>query len=369
MRYALSVLTLSASLFLSLAVEAQSQGTFRYPKVYGPTGSLYGPTQAHYQYQRQYGRPWHGYGGLTANVGRGYSPQYSSHGHGHRHYSYSTYGNGYSSYGGYGYGRFAGNSGYFDRRPVYSYIPMAPIVLQGHPQFIGPSPFNNSVLHNAQIENEKRWGKQLIIEPQPKTVERKIKESTPAAQLKSLRAQSQGDEWFRKGNYLQAYARYKVAVTEADDRAVAHFRLAYCLVAMGRYDRAVAEMKRGLRIDPTWPVTGESLLLVFGADNLLAKTSTVSRVTAWVREDIRDPDRLFLIGVLMHFDDDDRAGKFFETAIRLTGGGNHLVAFLKQPPTAEGPQQPVPQVQPVPPKPAIVPKKPEGPLLPPVPSP
>ena len=28
-----------------------------YPRVYGPTGRLYGPTQAEYQYQRQYGRP------------------------------------------------------------------------------------------------------------------------------------------------------------------------------------------------------------------------------------------------------------------------------------------------------------------------
>ena len=367
MRCALSVLTLSAGLFLSLAADSYSQGTFRYPKVYGPTGSLYGPTQAHYQYQRQYGRPWHGYGGLTSNVGRGYAPQYRSPNYGYR--SYLPYG--YSSYGGYGYGGFIGNSGYHDHRPVYSYIPMAPIVLQGHPQFIGPSPFNNSVLRNAQIENDKRWGKQLIIEPQVKTVDRKIRESTPAAQLKSLRAQAQGDEWFRKGNYLQAYSRYKKAVAEADDRAAAHFRLAYCLVAMGRYDRAVSEMKRGLKVDPTWPVTGDSLLLVFGGDNVLAKTTTVSLVTAWVREDIRDPDRLFLIGVLMHFDDDDRAVKFFETAIRLTGGGDHLVAFLKRPEKAGGPQQAVPQIQPqpAPPKPGIVPKQPEGPVLPPVPSP
>src|SRR5688572_6212800 len=31
-----------------------------YPRVYGPTGRPYGPTQAHYQYERQYGRPWYG---------------------------------------------------------------------------------------------------------------------------------------------------------------------------------------------------------------------------------------------------------------------------------------------------------------------
>ena len=32
---------------------------------------MYGPTQAHYQYQRQYGRPWHGLGGNTATVTSG----------------------------------------------------------------------------------------------------------------------------------------------------------------------------------------------------------------------------------------------------------------------------------------------------------
>lgn len=374
MRCALTVLTLCAGMTCLLASEAAAQRTIRYPRVYGATGRPYGPTQAHYQYQRQYGRPWHGYGGLTATVGNGFSLQYSSPGFGH--HSYSPYGYGTSFYAGpvYGgavYGGAVGVPGYYNYGPLYSYIPMAPTVLQGHPQFIGPNPFNNSVLNEARLENEKRWGKELHIEPEVKTVERPIKKSTAAAQLKSLRAQSQGDEWFRKGNYLQAYSRYKKAVSEADDRATAHFRLAYCLVAMGRYDRAVSEMKRGLRIDPTWPVTGDGLAVLFGADNQLAKSTTVSQVTAWVREDVRDPDRLFLIGVLLHFDDDDRAGKFFETALRLSGSGDHLVAFLKQPEQpAEPPKpQPGPQVQPKVIEPVPAEPKQDGPVLPPLPAP
>ena len=43
--------------------QADPPGSFRYPRVYGYTGRPYGPTQAHYQYQRQYGRAWDGYGG------------------------------------------------------------------------------------------------------------------------------------------------------------------------------------------------------------------------------------------------------------------------------------------------------------------
>ena len=50
------------------------QQTIHYPRVYGATGHLYGPTQAYYQYQRQYGHPWNGHGGITApaTVGTGY---------------------------------------------------------------------------------------------------------------------------------------------------------------------------------------------------------------------------------------------------------------------------------------------------------
>jgi hypothetical protein len=50
--------------------EATAQGS--YPRVHGPTGRLYGPTQAAYQYQRQYGRSWYGSGGLGTAYVNGY---------------------------------------------------------------------------------------------------------------------------------------------------------------------------------------------------------------------------------------------------------------------------------------------------------
>src|SRR5690349_1306186 len=60
-------LVIAASLLMVGAeAAAQHRHSFQYPLVYGPTGHPDGPTQAHYQYQRQYGRPWHGYGGLSA---------------------------------------------------------------------------------------------------------------------------------------------------------------------------------------------------------------------------------------------------------------------------------------------------------------
>ena len=70
-RLALLCLSVSLGLFGSESVRAGHRSkTIRYPRVYGPAGRPYGPTQAHYQYQKRYGRPWHGYGGLTAHFGR-----------------------------------------------------------------------------------------------------------------------------------------------------------------------------------------------------------------------------------------------------------------------------------------------------------
>jgi hypothetical protein len=53
-------------------------------------------------------------------------------------------------------------------------------------------------------------------------------------------------------------------------------------------------------------------------------------VAAWVREDIRDPSRLFLMGVLLHFNDDpDKSRTFFEAASALAPEPMYAQAFLE----------------------------------------
>ena len=51
------------------------------------------------------------------------------------------------------------------------------------------------------------------------------------------------------------------------------------------------------------------------------------------------------MGVLLHFNGDNRSGQFFEAAYRLAGGGDHLLAFLQPQPenreNATGPRSPV----------------------------
>jgi tetratricopeptide (TPR) repeat protein len=352
---------------------AAFQQVVHFPRVYGDTGRPYGPTQANYQYERRYGRTWHGVGGATTVVSptrRIYAP-----------YSYSpltVYGpviaDYYSGYGGYGLPSYAGYA------PVYGYAPVAPTYVPVVPQYVAPPFFNNEVIQRGLLENDLRWNQPLQFTPAPPNNARKPEPSNTAAILKSLRAQSNGDFLFQRQDYHGAYQRYHQAVRAAPDRAEANFRLAFALTALSRFDSAVAYFKRGLRLDPKWPVTGASLGRIFGRHNELAKTDVLGKVTRWVKEDIRDPDRLFLLGVLLHFDNDnDKSAVLFEAAYRLAGGGDHLKAFLlagkqasvKKPaakPKAV-PPAPAPKQDEAPPKPGIKAKPPQGPILPPLPKP
>ena len=361
-------------LFAPLAEPAAAfQRVVRFPRVYGDTGRPYGPTQAHYQYERRYGRTWHGVFGATTVV----SPTKRIH----APYSYSpltVYGpviaDYYSVNGGYGWPLYAGYA------PVYGYAPVAPAYVPVVPQYVAPPFFHNEVIQRGLLENDLRWNQPLQITPAPPNNARKPEPSNTAAILKSMRAQSNGDFLFQRQEYHNAYERYHQAVRAAPDRAEAHFRLAFALTALSRFDSAVAYFKRGLRLDPKWPVTGASLGRIFGRHNELAKTAVLGRVTRWVKEDIRDPDRLFLLGVLLYFDNHtDKSAVLFEAAYRLAGTGDHLKAFLlagqqasaKKPPAKPKAARPAPapKQDDAPPKPGVKAKPPQGPLLPPMPKP
>ncbi|MSR59262.1 MAG: tetratricopeptide repeat protein [Planctomycetaceae bacterium] len=241
------------------------------------------------------------------------------------------YGGGFGGFGGgYGYTSF----GYPNFGPYYSYTPMAPIVVQTRPLFIGPDPADNPVIQEwmPQFQGQKQQGqKQNAAAGQPAQADVKlfIKPSSPEAKRKSIRSQAQGDEWFVKQNYLQAFARYKQATAAAADRPEPRFRLALSLAAMGEYGQAVDEIKRLVRLDPEWPAHGDRLDEVFGADNSLSKNAMLLKVADWVREDIRDPERLYLLGVLLHFNEDqDKAKTLFQTTNQLAGDSQHVSVFL-----------------------------------------
>jgi hypothetical protein len=229
-------------------------------------------------------------------------------------------------YGGYGYGSAAGyvypgpyaGIGTTGPAPWYRTLPSPPF-----------DAYSNPALQETLLENQLRWGTELPPNAFPSQTRVRVRPSTPEKQAKSIHAQAEGDVYMKRLRFLNAYEKFKYAVGVANDRPEPYFRLGYALAAIGSYDSAVKYLKQGITLDPQWPVRGEKLIGIFGDDNRLAILSLIERVTGWVRDDIRDPDRLFLMGVLLHFNDDNRAGQFFEAAYRLAGGGDHLLVFLQ----------------------------------------
>jgi tetratricopeptide (TPR) repeat protein len=228
------------------------------------------------------------------------------------------------------------------------YLPFA------DPRFVqpnlAPQPFAPP-LADALRENAERWGPELPpARPDPVTLP--VAPSSNEAKLKSLRAVQDGDADLQNQQWLQAYMDYKRAVQAAPDSARAYFRQGLALSAVQHYDSAAFSFKRALALDPALPKSGEDLEQIFGPGSDIARHAILLKIADWVRQDVRDPDRLFVFGVWLHFSHDARATEVFETGYRLTGRGQHFLAFLKaddqplpaapQPPADPGPQLPPP---------------------------
>lgn len=391
-------LVLACAVVLSTAAAGLAQPGVSYPKVYGPTGSLYGPTQAHYQYQRQYGRAWTppagtvagtpnlglangGYSYVAPNYGLGYNAGLANYGY--ANYGYGPYIGGYRGIGyaspiitvspgvsiigfqsGYPYGSGIQAIPYYHQ----GFTPVAPRVQQAYPLWVGGNPYDNEVIARSRLEEQQRWQAPLAIEPvttEPRVLTPK---SSPEMIARSVQHRTNGDSWFRKQRFTNAFDRYKSAIEAAGDLPDNHLRAGFSLVAMGRPALASKYFARAVELAPNLPETGMPLDELFGPENDLSRTSTILKTTAWVREDIRDPERLYVLGVLLHFDGQrDKAAEFFETAYRLRGGGDHLTAFLAPPEVV--PVEAVEEIRPadVQPKVIEIPREgeqPNGPLLP-----
>lgn len=361
---------------------SRAEAQTSYPTVYGSTGRPYGPTQAEYQYQRQYGRPWHGYGGQVSPGSFGGT--------------YVVPGSlGYSSFYGYqhvapwGPPVFVNSPFAFGYAAPFAYSAPDPFIIGlENVTFPGaftatPAPLAATLPANPVVTLEGRAEgdgfdlvEKVVAKADPS--QRPVAPTSTAAKLKSLEKQAFGDEKVRKQQWAHAYLDYRAAVDAAPDRAEAHFRLGFLFTAMQHYASAVREFKRGVFLDPTLPQTGDKLTSVFGPNSQIVRTSILNKVSDWLREDIRDPDRLFLLGLLLHYEDDTRGREVLEAAQRMAANeekfADHIAAFLSFPvePPAIGAPPPValPKLLPQPDAPngAVNPRA-NGDNLPPAPLP
>lgn len=205
----------------------------------------------------------------------------------------------------------------------------------------------------VQQHDERRSN--IPLPPDDETVVRQVSGSSRAGKERSKQFQAEGDRWLRDGQNVKAYLRYLEAQREAEDRGEVYFRQAFTLVAMGRYSHAVSKLKRGLQVDPQSARTGKTLDEIYGVENVDQKVEYLQRVADWANAEVRDPDRLFLMGVMLHFDEDSRASEFLNAAWKIAGKGPHIQAFLQSPgsPPHELPAAPVAKARalPLPPPP------------------
>jgi tetratricopeptide (TPR) repeat protein len=219
---------------------------------------------------------------------------------------------------------------YFGAVADYGVFSGAPLILAPYqPEIYQPLPAGDPQLQQLIQENQGAGVEPAVTFPVEELPQRFIPPSTAAAKVRSIRALHEGDLQVRNLQFAMAARRYREALTAAEDRPEPYFRLAFAEAAIGDFSEAVRLYKLGLQLDPGWPDHGPTLNELMGEGNLLAKTQVKQRVADWTLENARDPDRLFLLGVLLHKDGDaDKARLLFETATALVGRKPYLTAFL-----------------------------------------
>ncbi len=179
--------------------------------------------------------------------------------------------------------------------------------------------------------------------PGPKIdpAEKPVLLSSTSARLKSLKLQVNGDQYLRKQMWYHANVNYKQAVAAADDQAEAHLRYGISLAAMKRFDEALSQFKRAVFINPDLPRLNLTLETLFGPSSQVVRSSLLSAAADWLQADLGNADRIFVMGVLLHFNGDARAQELFSAALPISGHASYIAAFL--PEGKVKPPQPAPQ--------------------------
>jgi hypothetical protein len=363
-------------------------------------------------------RPSHfgGGGGGYSGLGGGQQCYPGSGHHGGRYYGGSGYlgggyyGGGYLGIGGYYGGYYSGYTGFGLLGPGYvalsgpgysffsgttTVVPLTAWSPQaGAGYYYGPSSFypdpygpgiatpgvyqpvpddDQAVLQEWLDDNRRALENPAGEIPLEQRPQRFIQPSSSAAQVRSVRLQHEGDLELKNLQYGVAARRYEEAIEAAPDLPESYFRLAIAEAARSNFAVAVRRLKEGLQLDADWPRTAARLEDLVGENNLLARTLIKQRVAEWTLENGFDPDRLFLLGVLLYLEGDDRNVTMFEAAERLVGTPYYLTAFLQRD-AAQGQAEANPGEAPVlpPQRPgegAAVPERDPGTLLPPLPEP
>lgn len=158
-----------------------------------------------------------------------------------------------------------------------------------------------------------------------------VPEADAADTLRSLRYQTEGDILFRKQDYMNAYLMYSRAAVMDESRAEPRMRMGLALAATEQWDRSLKELRHALELNPKLARDSETLDSLFGENNESAKSEFIAGVRRWVERNVQDADRLFLLGVILHLDDQiQSAAPLFQQVAHLDDQDPYVKLFLSQ---------------------------------------
>ena len=279
--------------------------------------------------------------GPAPALGYGYGG-YSGPSYGIGYYNQSPFGFGYSNYASISYGVPGFSVGY--SAPLfgnnyygggYGYTGWGAPIYSAPPIYVNPQPalpqLPQWMLDEANLDNN-RVEKIKSISQTHRSL---VQPSTPEAQLRSVRLQAAGDRLFANLDYSAAERSYAKSLQAAPDRPEPYVRLAVAKASRGDFRTAVAFLKQMTDVDPNYPGRVDSLDQLFGLQNGVSKLQLKQRVADWTKVDIRDTDRIFLLGVVLFLDGDDRFRTLLDTGVKLEGEQPHLRAFLNAAPARD----------------------------------
>ena len=162
-----------------------------------------------------------------------------------------------------------------------------------------------------------------------------MRPSTREAILRGARLQDAGDRLMVALDYSAAERSYAKSIIAAPDRPEPYARIAVAKAARGDFRGAVSFLKQMVDVDPSYPGRADSLMTLFGHQNGIAKVQLKQHVADWTKIDVRDPDRIFLLGIMLFLDGDERFRTLLDTNVKIEGEKPYLKAFLDTTPARE----------------------------------
>jgi tetratricopeptide (TPR) repeat protein len=252
------------------------------------------------------------------------------HDHGHDHwyprdrYVFVPYYYGYGDNFGYRYGY--DDDSYYYTYPQFWYSTAPGYGPQGMHQFMG---WNNGAQFAQNDDGVPPPARQANLADEPQTKRGADRATNAHSNEIARKFIAYGDALFAQQKYTEANDRYRKAARSAPQLADAWFRQGFALAAVGRCDLASAAVKRGLKLDPSWPKSKFDIAVLFG-NNEPVKNASLDALADAVMAKPADADRLFVLGVMLHFNGQaDRAAAFFDRAEQVVKYNvGHIEAFL-----------------------------------------